>query len=179
MLDLNMLKPVLRAYALGYASSTIPRLLGLLRTLRRQDRTIQEKLDLVSPASALLFMQLQLPIISSCKATSQASDDILGKEKVFRISACLLRSTRPHVHQAHALIALSYPQNVHPSQPLPSFMRDHRRRHDSPSSSHTRYPHRSCSTHRQQCLLPTIYAGNYSAPLHLHLHLSMVCLQST
>ena len=51
MLDLNMLKPVLRAYALGYASSTIPRLLGLLRTLRRQDRTIQEKLDLVSPVS--------------------------------------------------------------------------------------------------------------------------------
>lgn len=53
MLDLNMLKPILRAYALGYASSTIPRLLGLLRTLRRQDRTIQEKLDLVSHASAL------------------------------------------------------------------------------------------------------------------------------
>src|SRR3954471_12978422 len=54
MLDLNMLRPILRAYALGYASSTIPRLLGLLRTLRRQDRTIQEKLDLVSYASAFL-----------------------------------------------------------------------------------------------------------------------------
>ena len=67
MLDLNMLKPVLRAYALGYASSTIPRLLGLLRTLRRQDRTIQEKLDLVSPASALLFMHLNFqssPIVT-------------------------------------------------------------------------------------------------------------------
>jgi hypothetical protein len=89
MLDLNMLKPVLRAYALGYASSTIPRLLGLLRTLRRQDRTIQEKLDLVSPASALLFKQPQLPIVSNCKATSQASDDIWGKKRVFRISACL------------------------------------------------------------------------------------------
>jgi hypothetical protein len=54
MLDLNMLKPILRAYALGYASSTIPRLFGLLRTLRRQDRTIQEKLDLVSHVSPLL-----------------------------------------------------------------------------------------------------------------------------
>jgi hypothetical protein len=58
MFDLNMLKPILRAYALGYASSTIPRLLGLLRTLRRQDRTIQEKLDLVSHASALLLSNL-------------------------------------------------------------------------------------------------------------------------
>jgi hypothetical protein len=57
-LDLNMLKPILRAYALGYASSTIPRLFGLLRTLRRQDRTIQEKLDLVSYVSALLLNNL-------------------------------------------------------------------------------------------------------------------------
>jgi len=56
--DLNMLKPILRAYALGYASSTIPRLLGLLRTLRRQDRTIQEKLDLVSYAPAPLLINL-------------------------------------------------------------------------------------------------------------------------
>jgi len=148
MLELNLLKPVLRAYALGYASSTIPRLLGLLRTLRRQDRTIQEKLDLVSPASRPPFHATSTPIVSNCNATSQASDAIWGKKRVFRISACLPRSTRPHVHKAHVLIALSYPQNVHPNQPLPSFMRNHRRRHDSPSSPHTRYPHRSCSTHR-------------------------------
>lgn len=75
MLDLNMLKPILRAYALGYASSTIPRLFGLLRTLRRQDRTIQEKLDLVSHASPP-SRQPQLPIVSNCNATGQASDDI-------------------------------------------------------------------------------------------------------
>jgi hypothetical protein len=178
MLDPNMLKPVLRAYALGYASSTIPRLLGLLRTLRRQDRTIQEKLDLVSHASALLFMEPQLPIVSNCNATSQDFDDIGGRRR-FSASQRLPRPTGPHVHQLIPLIALSYSQNVHPSQPLPNFMRDHRRRHNSPSSPHTRHPHRSCPTHRQQCLLPTVYAGNHSAPLYLHLHLSMVCLQST
>jgi hypothetical protein len=48
LLDLRMMKPVLRAYALGYASSTIPRLLGLLRSLRRKDKTVPETLDLVS-----------------------------------------------------------------------------------------------------------------------------------
>lgn len=155
MLDLNMLKPILRAYALGYASSTIPRLLGLLRTLRRQDRTIQEKLDLVSHASALLSNpNFQSSPIAMPPA--KASDDIWRKMKGFRISASLPRSTRLHVHRAHSLIALSHPHNVHPSQPLPNFMRDHRRRHHSPSSPHTRHPHRSCPTHRQQCLLPTI-----------------------
>src|SRR4051794_20152076 len=43
---LNSLKPPLRAYALGYASATGPRLLGALRALRRRDLTVQEKLHL-------------------------------------------------------------------------------------------------------------------------------------
>lgn len=45
--NFNSLKPPLRAYALGYASATGPRLLGFLRTLRRKDLTVQEKLDLL------------------------------------------------------------------------------------------------------------------------------------
>jgi hypothetical protein len=64
MFDLKMMNPVLRAYALGYASSTIPRLLGLLRVLRRKDRTTQEKLDLVRRTSVRLFCPLQLPTVS-------------------------------------------------------------------------------------------------------------------
>jgi len=48
LLHLSMMTPVLRAYALGYASSTIPRLVGLLRRLRRKDKTVPETLDLVS-----------------------------------------------------------------------------------------------------------------------------------
>lgn len=54
MVDLEMFKPVLRAYALGYASSTIPRLMGLLRTLRRKNKTTQEKLDLVCEIPSLV-----------------------------------------------------------------------------------------------------------------------------
>jgi hypothetical protein len=109
MLDLNMLKPVLRAYALGYASSTIPRLLGLLRTLRRQDRTIQEKLDLVSPASPLLFMQPQLLMVSNCNPTSQTPDDTWGKKTVFCISLCLsfYKTTRSPSSYPHSSIISS------------------------------------------------------------------------
>ncbi|KAK5045989.1 hypothetical protein LTR84_008775 [Exophiala bonariae] len=44
---LNSLKPPLRAYALGYASATGPRLLGVLRALRRNDLTAHEKLNLL------------------------------------------------------------------------------------------------------------------------------------
>ena len=46
-IDLRLLKPVLRAYALGYTSSVVPRLFGLLRSFRRTDKTIEEKLDLL------------------------------------------------------------------------------------------------------------------------------------
>ena len=57
VINLKIFKPVLRAYALGYASSTIPRLFGWLRALRRRDRTVQEKLDLVClPEALLLFL---------------------------------------------------------------------------------------------------------------------------
>ena len=45
--DLGAFKPVIRAYALGYASSTVPRLVGFLRMLRRKDKMTQEKIDLV------------------------------------------------------------------------------------------------------------------------------------
>lgn len=44
---LDSLKPPLRAYALGYASATGPRLLGVLRAFRRNDLTVQEKLNLL------------------------------------------------------------------------------------------------------------------------------------
>ena len=40
-----LIKPVLQAYALGYLSSTGPRLVGFLRTIRRKDKTVQEKID--------------------------------------------------------------------------------------------------------------------------------------
>ena len=39
---------IVKAYALGYASSVVPRLLGYLRHLRRKDRTVKEKLNLVN-----------------------------------------------------------------------------------------------------------------------------------
>jgi hypothetical protein len=58
--DSKMMQPVLRAYALGYASSTIPRLLGLLRSMRRKDKTTQEKLDLVCFASDPLLSTFRL-----------------------------------------------------------------------------------------------------------------------
>jgi hypothetical protein len=145
MLDLNPLKPILRAYALGYASSTIPRLLGLLRTLRRQDRTIQEKLDLVSPA----WLSLSSSLKFQSSPIAMPPDDIGGKTTVFRISTCLPSPTSPHVHQAHSFIALVYSPNAHSSQSLPNIMRDHRRRHDASSPPHTRYHYRSCPAHRQ------------------------------
>ena len=47
----------MKAYALGYLSSTGPRLLGLLRTLRRNDRTLREKFNQVY---AILRISTQL-----------------------------------------------------------------------------------------------------------------------
>ena len=44
-IDVALVKPVVQAYALGYLSSTGPRLLGFLRTIRRKDKTTQEKVD--------------------------------------------------------------------------------------------------------------------------------------
>lgn len=46
-LNVDSLKPPLRAYALGYASVTGPRLLGFLRTMRYKDLTAQEKLRIL------------------------------------------------------------------------------------------------------------------------------------
>lgn len=46
-LDISDIKPLLRAYALGYLTATGPRLFGFLRTLRRQDLTVQENLTLL------------------------------------------------------------------------------------------------------------------------------------
>ena len=43
----DALKPPFRAYALGYLSVTGPRLLGFLRTIRRKDLTVQEKLSIL------------------------------------------------------------------------------------------------------------------------------------
>jgi hypothetical protein len=63
LLELKMMKPVLRAYALGYASSTIPRLLGLLRSLRRKDKPAQETLDVVSVASGHLLLSTFRPYL--------------------------------------------------------------------------------------------------------------------
>lgn len=47
-LSVNVLKPPLRAYTLGYISVTGPRLLGFLRAIRRKDLTVQEKLSILS-----------------------------------------------------------------------------------------------------------------------------------
>ena len=43
--NLALAKPIIRAYALGYFSSTAPRLVGFLQTIRRKDKTNEEKLD--------------------------------------------------------------------------------------------------------------------------------------
>lgn len=43
--DVTLVKPLIQAYALGYLSSTGPRLVGFLRTIRRKDKTTQEKFD--------------------------------------------------------------------------------------------------------------------------------------
>jgi hypothetical protein len=43
--NIALIKPVIQAYALGYLSSTGPRLIGFLRTIRRNDKTTQEKID--------------------------------------------------------------------------------------------------------------------------------------
>ncbi|KAK4947561.1 hypothetical protein LTR10_013506 [Elasticomyces elasticus] len=45
--DFSALKPLLRAYALGYVTSTGPRLFSFLRSLRRQKLSTQEKLDVL------------------------------------------------------------------------------------------------------------------------------------
>lgn len=45
--DFRILKPLLRAYALGYVTFTGPRLFGFLRSLRRQNLSTQEKLNLL------------------------------------------------------------------------------------------------------------------------------------
>jgi len=45
--DVNVIKPVLRAYALGYLTATGPRLFGFLRTLRRPDVSTSDKLDML------------------------------------------------------------------------------------------------------------------------------------
>ena len=45
---LSLVKPVVQAYALGYVSAVVPRLRGYLRTLRRKDRTVEEKLEQVT-----------------------------------------------------------------------------------------------------------------------------------
>ena len=52
------LRPVLRAYALGYASSTVPRLLTLLLThLSRRRKNIDEKPEDYFAASLLRILQ--------------------------------------------------------------------------------------------------------------------------
>lgn len=43
--NIASVKPVVQAYALGYLSSTGPRLVGFLRTIRRKDKTTEEKID--------------------------------------------------------------------------------------------------------------------------------------
>ena len=63
LIDLEIFKPVLRAYALGYASSIIPRLLGWVRLLRRKDKTVQEKLDVVCPSRAHLLSIFQFTLV--------------------------------------------------------------------------------------------------------------------
>lgn len=44
-IDIAPVKPIIQAYALGYLSSTGPRLIGFLRTIKRKDKTTQEKID--------------------------------------------------------------------------------------------------------------------------------------
>ena len=44
-INLALVKPITQAYALGYFSSTAPRLIGFLRTMRRKDKTDKEKFD--------------------------------------------------------------------------------------------------------------------------------------
>jgi hypothetical protein len=39
----SLLKPAVRAYALGYLTVTVPRLLGSLKTIRRKDITLEDK----------------------------------------------------------------------------------------------------------------------------------------
>src|SRR5271155_1864638 len=50
-----MMCRIIRAYALGYLSSTGPRLLGALRFLRRKDKTTEEKLNLVKPSEPQFY----------------------------------------------------------------------------------------------------------------------------
>ncbi|KIX05414.1 uncharacterized protein Z518_06286 [Rhinocladiella mackenziei CBS 650.93] len=45
--DITAFRPLLRAYTLGYLTTTGPRLFGFLRSRRRQDVTVQEKLNLL------------------------------------------------------------------------------------------------------------------------------------
>ena len=45
--DWRLFEPVLKAYSLGWASTTIPRLFGLLGLLRRKDLSVQDKIDLL------------------------------------------------------------------------------------------------------------------------------------
>jgi hypothetical protein len=45
--DARLLKPVIRAYALGYLMVTAPRLLGFLKTIRRKYITIDEKVKIL------------------------------------------------------------------------------------------------------------------------------------
>lgn len=46
--DIKIIKPVLRAYALGYLASTGPRLFGFLSIVRRKDISLNDKLGLLA-----------------------------------------------------------------------------------------------------------------------------------
>jgi hypothetical protein len=97
--DLEAAKPLLRAYALGYLTSVAPRLLGLLRTVRRTNRTWAAQLDQLRNILITSTQLNRFPTAAALIIGGATTLPALLVALVERFLTALLRRDRPRLGQ--------------------------------------------------------------------------------